>query len=381
MKKTNTYSYKYKREKNNFMWTNDIFKIEYTDPSIETHSEVLNIKRESQIMYFYYTFNIYKKAKNGKWAKIESQNAYDFPGIFSLRDVLDYMINQLDIIKDGQKTKLSDGSINYAYKLDTKGFISEDYYEVTKEFNSSVKHNYYNLFFGCSICKYQGDVNFTGLRLANIEESEIKELMDCINAFISFAMDEYNKQQQDYVKLENSCRKEIDGKIYEYQIDYESPSEGKLKDSYENIYCVGDEVEIDFVAVVDKEFERQEQEGIISNINKNTVELELMTKPIKTKKIDIDSILYISVNIKNEKLSFGKKEIIEDFKKIMTKTDEDFFKNNNEKDIYEKYGEAIADRTWMYRKEHPYIKDDKDNREQTQKVLKDVIKTIKKSLT
>ncbi len=380
MKKTNTYLYK--REKNNFVWTNDIFKIEYTDPSIETHSEVLKISKESQIMYFYYTFNTYKKSGNGRWKKLETQMAYDFPGIFALKEVLNYMVNTLDIVKDGQKLHLDDGSINYTYKIDTNGFVSEDYYEVTKEYNSTTKKTFYHIFFGTSVCKYQGDVNFTGLRIANITEKEIKELMDCTNAFISFAIDDYNAQQQEHIQLENSCRKEIEGKIYEYQIDYETPNKGKLKDLYESIYCVGDEVEIDYVTVKNKEFEKEEIKGIISKINPKTVEIEIKTKTkSETKEIDIDSILYICVEMKEEKLLFGKKEIIEDFKSIMTKTDEDFFKNNDVKNIFEKYKEAIADRTWMYRNEHPYIKSEKSNIEEALKVIKEVIRTIKKSLT
>ncbi len=360
-----SFKFKFKRTGNLFSWESDNRKIEFSEPAIETSSQKPEISSVKEIMYYYYKVRIY--TKNRKWKKINEVSVYDFPSIDALKNMITFMLKDLDIIKDGQKIEMIDGDYLYRYTLDSLGFIGEDYYEITKEYNPNIKKNYYSVFIGCPF-DFQGDVEFSGIKLTNITEEDIIELLNCVENFIQFSIDEYNEGMKKYIKNSLDSIKITQNKIYHYDC--------KEKDAIGDIIAVGDTADIDYIKGNGKNIEITDITGKIVDITKDFVIVERAGEEIK---IDSNSILSVFEEC-DKKIHFTKEDIIKDFKKIMTSTDKKFFKDNTEGEIFRVYNEAIAARSWMYRDEHNFPKKIDDERENVKETIKEIINEIKTSL-
>lgn len=361
-------AFKYKREKDLFSWEDEFFKLEYSDPHIETFNGEVEISSEKAFMYYYYTLKVFKKSRNGRWKKITEVETFDFPGITSLRENILTLLD-LDITIDGQKCYYKDGSIMYSYKADNLGFACEDYYELTKEMNSRIKKEIYSIFVGTCI-SVEADINFEGVKISNIYEPDLKELIDCINAFLDYSIKSYNDSMKEYVNLEINSKKVVAHKLYTYKIE-----DNKITDMIDYIYCIGDFLDVDYLESENKEVKKNNIEGKVVQITKDSIEIESLRGEKKT--LDTDSLLFISSNVGEEKLKYKEEDIFKEFKSLMTSFDKNFFKNNSEEEIFRVYSDAIAGRSWMYRDEHEFPKTKKDERENVEEVIKSVITKLK----
>lgn len=168
--------------------------------------------------------------------------------------------------------------------------------------------------------------------------------------------------------------------MYEYSISTEHFTVNF--DVLDSIYTVGDTVELTILEKKDGKdvFTHYNNCMIVnieeSNIGKNgyititggTKDYEINEKELK---IPVELIMHSFADITgSEKLSYNKKQCMEEFTKIMTKEEQKEFAEMPVDYLVNKWTYAIACRTWMFRSEHGF--------KNPKKTIKKVIKKIKK---
>lgn len=341
--------YKFIRNNNEFIWTNDIIKLQFSKPLITRWNEFKpgNIK-ENGIHHYFYEVKIFNKIYSGypnnndelmyKWRTVSKRNTLDFPKIEELQVLLNYIL-KLNPVKNGQKIKYIHDKIEYRETINTEGFACDDFYEITKITNDKGLEPKYNLYMGCTF-DFVGDCNSTGIRIEYLTEEDVKELLKCVNSFIDFSIDESNKEIEKHNFVHKSGKEIINEQLIEYTIEDDLTLN---KNKIESIYIIGDTVNI-------RTINEKYKNVVITNINMddNTICLD------STINLKINDIIYIFNQVPDSKVYYSINEIANDFYSILTEAQKEEFKNNEMKIVFDKYMNAIINRTWMNRYEHNF---------------------------
>ena len=340
--------YKFIKDEGKFIWSNDIIKLQFSEPSIQRWNEFRPGKiKDNGILYYYYKIEILKKICTNydddndefiyDWKLVSSRNTHDFPKIQQLQSILNYII-KLNPTENGQKINYRSGNVEYRETIHTEGFACDDFYEITKFTDDKGLNPRYHLYIGCTFDS-QGDCNSSGIRTEYVSEKDLKQLLKCVNGFIKFSIDESNKEIAEYNSLNTSNKELIDGQLIQYALNNYTVLN---KDKIDNIYVVGDILDI---CVVSKSFESYR--GFkITDINDEYVCFK------DSMNVKASDIVHIFNQVPNDKLSYNINEIADDFYLILTDIQKEEFKNKEIDFIFNKYREAIVNRTWMNRDEH-----------------------------
>lgn len=361
--------FKFKKYRKEYIWENDTVSIVFQNLSYQAFNELSIVKSIDDIMYLYYNVSIYSKGKNYK--KIAEVATYDAPALKSLIDLLDSFINStINIEEDGQKIYQSGRLVGYAY---TGEAIGEDWYKIVQTTNSD---NMFSVFIGTCVDFYHPftvGVNVNGLNL-----DDLKELYKCVTTFIQDGINTINKNIYKHNIIQNKSLEIKDGKLYVYECDVSLiPETDKInKNKIMNIYAVGDKIDSIECFV---------------NKNKDDFKVKEIINPGKIVKIKPDQIVFENHNVNiddlitiwsfdESKLDFDTKEIAYDFLTILSKEEEKEFLDNDVLYLFEKYSEAIINRTNMYREEHNLKEFFKTHERNVKENVKIVIKIIKRRL-
>lgn len=373
--------FKFIKDKNKFIWQNNSIKIQFSKPNIQAYPEFDTLDDDKKIMYYYYNVKILKKVatyKNidedkpiYKWKTLTEINTYDFPCIQQLKDIINYQINN-NPTKNGQKIRYLDGDIKYKETLSTEGFACDDFYEISKYSDDKGLENHYSIYFGCTL-DIQSSMDNEGIRINYIDEEEIKELLKCVNDFISFSINLYNKTITTYNKLHTKNKEIISGKIYEYTIEKNKINKNKI----ENIFVINDFGNFTCVKKKNKKYETIEYEKMsIQKINKSSITLN------NNIEIPINELLNIYDDIPKEKLNYNIDDITQDFIDILDDKEKEIFKKEKLENLIQKYKMPLINRTWMCRPEHKFDidYDSGDSIDTINPIIKEVIINIKNNI-
>lgn len=372
---------KFERVKDVFSICSDKIKVEFSKPQIQAHDDYGYCKNENGILYYYYDVDIYTKL-NKKWKKMLEIDTYDFPNLINFKKILDLFISRDIDVNNYQKNFYNDGVICSTYNLETNG-LGEDFYSVTCQYleNDGVKEKeYYNVTIGKSLFIDSSEV--LGVTFNNLSYEELKTIYECVNGFIQYSIDNKNKIIIESNKKEISAWKIQGSKLYKLKED----------NSIEEIYIKGDKIEdaivlhgdidskdfysskiCDFVIDDIKEDYIFLSSGYEDNRGKYNRKIEIPTK------IDIKRLIYIFNDVDDIKLSYNEKDIGIDFLYLLSDIEKEEFKNKDIDFLYNKWKEAILNRTWMCRKEHnlPKRVEDKGHHENVYASIRVIIKNIK----
>lgn len=363
-------SFKFRRVKNKFRWESSFMALEFSSPSIQGHYDYIILDNPDQIMYYYYNVKIYRKFddwdKNDneivKWELVSERGTHDFPNILDLKYILELQLSD-DTRIDGQKHTYQSGDIGYSKTFSTDGFACDDFYEITKYvYDDEEREDRYIVYCG-NTYDYQGDLNSSGIRTPYVKEEDIICLKQCVDEFISFSIDEHNRE---ILSLRGSIKSK-NNKLYQYEL-LNTP-----KQYLEAMYSVGDNVDI--VKVVDN-IETSIDNVIIAEITDDIVRLN------NGKKIKVSTIAYININPTDEMYRYKELDIANEFLNILSKDEIEEFKDNPASKLLKKYKHSIVDRTSMCRSEHNFNIDYNSGSifEKLDPIILDIIFMIKKMI-
>lgn len=370
---------------NKYTIESEKIKVEFSNPSIQAHDEYGYLMGEKSILYYYYTVETYIK-KGKHWKKMFSTNAYDFPGILDFKEILKSFIEGIPSSRY-QKDVLEKSSgytcRNYTLKV---GGLVEDYYLLNHQIimeNSKEISNEYTLTIGNAL-DYRAyeveSVTFNCLSLKDLEK-----IYEIVSDFVKFSIDSENKKNKAYNnKCINSWRY-VDGKIYQMNED----------ESIESIFVVGDLVDSAIILEGDLEnnnyYSRTISKFIIEEINKNSIVLKKVCQysdndgandVSEIEVVNFSTLLYLFTSISDKKLNYNENDIEKDFTSLLSEFEKIEFKQKSIDYLFNKYKNAIIDRTWMCREEHnlPIRVKDAGNHENVYASVRVIIENIKNSL-
>lgn len=358
-----------------YIWENEHLAIEFSNPSVQGFEDFTKLTSENQIMYYYYLVQIYRKFED--WDDddnefvnkelVSERYTHDFPTITQLKWILEYQLNNNDI-EDCQRIEYESGKVHYSKTISTEGFACDDFYEIRKFMNDKGGDVKFIVYAGTTY-DCQGDLNSSGIRTPYVNREDIEQLLQCVNEFIQYSLDKHNEN----IELAKGCYEAKHNKLYEYLVN----DEGVQKDIVESIFAPGDNLDITTV-VENREFEYY---GVQLTEVTDTI-IHIIDDEGCKKTIDIDSIVFISSNITNEKLSYNEQEIVHDFVSILTEEELNEFKSLDSDVLLGIYKLAIIHRTAMCRDEHQFDIDYRsgDRVNTVTPIVKNIIESIKRGV-
>ena len=341
--------YRYYKEKKKHIWTNGYIKVEYIDASIQAGDDTYTISCPGEILYFYYTVKISKKASEKKWKKICCVRTYDSPAVLQLLENLEQQKENFEIYgEDSYKMKKFENGL---YELFAGGFSNETFGAPFFDENMNVME---------------------GITIFNLRRQDIAELKKCVYSFVYDAINDHNdKVNTDNTKAVLSYHTE-DGMLYEHDV---------ASGTIENIFATGDSVEF-LLSSHDKNgmgrWEKVEipenKKKVIKKICDDCVVFE------DGYKADLCNLVYMTHEPDDKKLKFGIDEIADDFINAANEDIKDDFLCEQEKYIYRKYRMAIINRTWMCRPEHSFCNGYHGGMDEVKTYVKKSVKEIRKKL-
>lgn len=355
--------FEFKKKKDKYYWENDEIRLRFSKPDIQAKTEYTPINNETEILYYYYTVDVFYK-EAFEWKKIYHTFVSDFLGIFDLKWMLNQILNEKNKVEDAGTWHFENGEKTHYHFYPTVGFAYEDYYEITHTFHDS--EEFFMFYIGVKP-SYEPDIVTMGIKIERLTREDLKELFQCVNEFINYSIYSYNEQIKKSNKLYSSNMKIKHNKLFVYEVD---ETNDKIKKQF-SVFVKGDE--IDFYYLGDKE-ERHEN-IIIKDIKENLVISS------DNKNFEISKIPYINLEVDKSKLTYGVKEIAIDFLEILDNEEKEEFRTKKVKDLLKKYKFAIIGRTWMCRDEHNFsYKKTGHPQKDIVPIVKKVIKTIKEEL-
>ncbi|TBX14288.1 hypothetical protein BFS06_13845 [Clostridium perfringens] len=356
--------FKFKRIKDRFIWESNFMVLEFSSPRIQTFSDYIHLKDETEIMYYYYTVKVFKKIEDydkndkiiTKYKLVTKRNVYDFPCITELKAILEYQLKD-DTTMNGQKIKYNSGDIHYSKVMATEGFACDDFYEIKKIINTKNKKERYVVYVGTTY-DFQGDLNSVGIRTPYVERADIEELLKCVSEFIKYSIDMHNRGVDNCV----DNYKVKGNKIYKY--------DEADKDKLEAIYAVGDI--LDITTVVDNtQFEYNKTQLV--EANKENIVLSDGTI------LNSKTIVYMNNKVSNEMLNYNENQIAEEFVALLNDEEVGEFIKYDSNHLLHIYKMAIIRRTSMCVESHNFNMNYKngDRVEAVTPIVKDVIDKIK----
>lgn len=371
-------------DKNKFIWENSVFKIQFSRPSIETSFSYSCVSSIEEIFYNYYCVDIFciEKLYNEdtdetttRWKKITSTSTYDFPCITQLQLILESILKTEEPITDGQKISYMNGKIGYRFSYNTEGFGCDDFYELSRirfEENAGADDEF-TLYAGCSL-DVDSDENSIGFRTPYLTENDIIELKNCVDSFIEFEIQTYNKQCISENELNRKRYEIIEDRLFIY-----SRQKNKInKEKINHILQVGDFVSLSYANdapyYINKPVSFHNEK--IYKILKNSIVLN------NGYEVDINTIVYLSPEISDERLHYNLEQIADDFLSLIPESVLQDFKEKDNDKLLERYYMAVINRSTMCRDEHGLerVIKEPDNVKNAKEHVKTVINLIKNKI-
>ncbi len=373
-------------ENDKYGFKSEHFKVEFSDPRMQAHDDSGYVKDESDILYYYYGVCGYVKNKK-EWVPLFEAMAYDFPGIFGFKSMLEAFINDTVKLKSYQKNTSKDTDrIWYTYNVDN-GIFVEDYYSVTNEKiydGNKFVTSMFSITVGEAL-SYGGD-EIKSLTFRGLKVKDLKEIVKCINAFVKYSIDSRNEEVIAREKADIASWKVEDGKLYKMSED---------KKCIENIFTVGCEMDDITVLVGDldsKDFvsiqynnsviEKIDFDGILISggyLETRRGDYQKVEEPVK---VYYNKLLYLFEEMPKERLEWGEAEIASDFLGLLSPVERAEFQMAPSNYLFDKYKDAIINRSWMCRSEHNLPKRVKDTgyHENVHESVRHIIQNIKNQL-
>ena len=366
-------SIKFEKNNDQYWFESENLKIEFSNPSVQEHDEYGYAKNYKSILYYYYTVKGFIKDKN-KWRNIFTVNTYDFPNIITFKEMLDFIIdNKIDLEKC-QKLELMNNNIQYINYMDT-GSLSEDYYAITYSFEKETNRRK-NERFDITIGKPVTNLSQEKITLTfnQLTKKELKTIAKCVNEFIDYTIDKSHEKIIDRNKESLSSWKSENGKLYRMIPDTES---------VESVFTTGDKIDSAIILIGDinsTDFHSNEiNDFIIESITEDSI---IFNEGIEVRTIKINTLLELYDEVYH-KLSYNETQITSDFISILSDSEKEEFKSQSIEPLYEKWKEAIINRTWMCREEHKLPKrvSNRGGHENVYASVKIIVKNIKEQLS
>ena len=368
--------FKFYIKDNKYILKSNNFRIVLKKPMItgyDDYSKIDKEQKENNIMYYYYTIELYKKIRcynektdssKNKWIRVASKYTHDFPTIEQLQYMVNYIL-ECNPIEDGQKHTYRSGNVEYSETIHTEGFGCDDFYEITKYVNEKGEPTNYIFYVGCAIDPMV-DLESVGIRTPYVSHLDMLELKKFVDGFINYSIDSYNRNIDKMVLRESLNKEIVDDKLYFYDNNEIFKNEsGKYeikKDRIDSIFMVGDFLNITYlIDTNDKSREKtkninlkligldKEKSSIVGhrilNYDSDTYEIfGLEEKPIT---ILLKDIYFITKEATLEERHFDIEEVTNDFYNILNENEMKEFNQMSEEELFQRYHSAIINRTWM----------------------------------
>ncbi len=388
--------YYYKKENGTYTWISPEMKLVFSKMSFQAHDEYGYVKNINEIMYLYYTVEVFAKKHfyddNGRrhyrWNPIASKNASDFPTITELQYILEQYLEDKIPLEDCRlihyyhRGEMLKNRVGYVHSMDTDGFFYDDAYNlkriIVKENDREIQR-YYSLYVGCSIDPQGGGASI-GMRM-DISEAGLRCLYQCIIEFLEEGIKRSNEAVRRHLSKEeysvddnNRLIRMEDEKITELFM------EGEKIDGI--IFYKGDLNSDSFYSesyndVTLSKFTKDEitfTGGYSDHKNEEYNKLEpkdrIITAPLK-------NIVYMCTNIEEPTLSMNEEDIANDLKKVLTKEELEEIKNSSISEMNQKWYGMIVDRYIIFRDEHHFKQLKKDERENKTEAVNTILKLLK----
>ena len=369
--------------KPNMSYIRGNIKIEFSNSVIHPHDQFGFVKDEKSITRHSYVLSGYIKI-NDKWERTFETTVFNYPNINRLRNALkcfaekEKQLENYQTVNKGNHTEYS-----FTEKILDMGSDNYTISHIVETIEDNVIKSYYDIAFGCSTTKCSLKKEF--LVLHGLSEEEFSTLYKYIEDFYEETIKETNN------KIRKSAKEKIQSwKISENRLIHFSDS-GKQINS---INTVGDKVEI---SVLRGDLDSNDfysdcyEDAFIKRIEDNSITLiggfteSYATGDIthiEEIELPINRLLQISHTVPYEKVRYKEKEIAMDFLELLSEEEKEEFKDKSVNRLYDKWKEAILERTHMLRDEHrlPFRKKDMGNHENVYASIKQIIKIIKKSI-
>ncbi len=334
-------NFRYIKKNGNFILENDRFKIEYSKPLLKGKEEFSSIKKTEDIDTSTYILKIFKSLNNRKWKLLNSKQVNGL-GIFELQTLIHEMIHKKKIAC--QKSIDENGNSSFSYLLNNSDSASDDFYEMKKFWNVDGEISF-SLYVGILV----NESNSDGIYFNNLNYEDVLILKKCINEFVSYAIMIQNQKVRTYNKFHSKCYHLKDGRIYYFDIE----NSKRMKNIYVEKEDVFDVTEINFI---DKEtFNTKFYPNV--TIDKITKKDILLSNGVKIKSGRIQDIKRYLDEEDDKRFQFGANGVANDFIYALSVEDRDDFSNLSRKDLIEKYGEVILNRTDVGSERHSVADD------------------------
>ena len=170
-----------KKNKVKSVWKNGELKIVFSEPSIQAHGGVVFAESARDILYYYYTVEVFKKVKSN-WKKEFDVSTYDFPALLAAVKIIECILEDDFTDKSWQVDRREgvNGNMNitwYTKTYDTSSFANEDYYKFERvvrviEGEDTSEHFVFSVGSGldnCNFTKVLKCITATYLNRAEIE--------------------------------------------------------------------------------------------------------------------------------------------------------------------------------------------------------------------
>lgn len=398
--------------------------VEYSDPEIQPYEGFLTVDNYNQVMYFYYTLTVSRITNGDMMTGRESQKkelfsiqTIDFPALPELLKYIQEIEKDMDfltLLKESAKepgifmplnTDASQEKLGIASRMpdwqytfrELKGrkqeiyqktyetgshWLNEDYYNVLVEAvntdNGGVRDflQSYSLTIGyCN--EFEGMSSIDSVTLSHISEAEFCEFKNTIKEFMNETLKAYNKKVDKNLESTPKRLEICEGKLRIYENEKHSKIETLLAEEdnaelYIKELIDGKPYEVCYKACTIKGFDKNTNEVLFTCGYKKGIEPKIKQfKKDEIIKIKVEDLLYVFHDLtpRGDILSYGFDKCKDEFYNVLSETEKEEFNTKKKKELYKKWGQAIADRTWMYREEHGF----KD----TKKAIKKIVKNIK----
>lgn len=376
---------KYERNENIFSFQSENLKVEFSEPRVQAHDEYGACKNEKDILYYYYNVSVQSKKDNGKWKILFSVNTYDFPEILNFKVMLEAMLNEVKI-EDYQKADCGEGHIWYTYYLDSCP-LCEDYYAIShsilKDEHNDIERDSYTVTVGKALdysCSEVQSMNF-----GNLTRTDLNEIYECVKDFVQYSIDETHRINKERDLQGLNAFKIEDGKLYEMSQD---------KTEVLAVYVPGDEIDEikvlkgdinskDFksTSICKFKIDKFTEDGIVLSSGYEDLRREFR-RITEREEIKLSVLIDLFDDVSEDRLKFNEEEIANDFISILSDKEKEEFKTKSETLLFQKWNQAILNRTWMCRDEHnlPKRTENKGNHENVYASIREIIKLIKSKL-
>ena len=376
---------KYERNEDRFSFESENLKVIFSEPRIQAHDEYGACRDEKDILYYYYGVEVWSKKDSNKWKLLFELGTYDFPEILNFKSMLEVLLEGNINIRNYQRADCGEGHVWYIYHLDSSP-LCEDFYTIThtilKE-DGKLHHENYAVTVGKALdysCSEVQSVSF-----GNLSKQDLETIYKCVKEFVDYSVEEAHniiverdKNGLDAFKIES-------GKLYEMN---------KNKTQVLAVYVPGDEIEEVKILNGDINSKNFKSRSIcrfkIDDFTEDSIIISSGYEDIRgdyrriteREEIKLNVLLDLFDDVSEEKLKYNEEEIANDFIQVLSEKEQEEFETQSETFLFEKWKEAILNRTWMCREEHNLPKRVKDlgKHENVYASIKEIINMIKEKL-